>query len=90
MSLRVASFVSIVIAGAAAASTVAVGELAGAVSDHTAAAAIFGLLALALQLVSLRVPGRGSISGSSIALIAAGLTLGPGFAMAAVSESHND
>jgi hypothetical protein len=61
--------------------------IGSAVSDHTTPAAIFGLLALALQLVSLRVPGRGSISGSSIALIAAGIALGPGFAMAAAASA---
>jgi putative nucleotidyltransferase with HDIG domain len=66
-------------AGLALAATA--GQTADAVVEHPADALVFLLLALALQMFSVPIYGRGSISVAAIGLLAAGFALGPGPAM---------
>jgi hypothetical protein len=68
--------------GAGTAIVLSAGEVHLALSDHTGGFAAFLAAAVVLQLLSVRVPGRGSVSVSAAALVGAAIALGTGPAMA--------
>jgi hypothetical protein len=78
----VKALVAMVAVGAAAAIAVTADATASAVADSAGQAAAILALTLALQLVTFRLPGRGSIGFSSLGLVLAAITLGAGPAMA--------
>jgi putative nucleotidyltransferase with HDIG domain len=80
------SRVEALIAGTAAAASVALAaglpSTISAVRERPAAAGVFLGLSLVLQLFAVEAYGKGMIGVSAVAKLAAGFTLGPGFAMA--------
>ena len=79
---RVALLVTGLAAAAAAAIAGTAEAIGQALSDQLGATLAFAACGVALQLFALRLPGRGSLSVSAVAIIGAALALGTGPAMA--------
>jgi hypothetical protein len=79
---RVALLVSACVAGAGAALTLAAAGIGTALSEQSGATLAFLSVSVALQLLALRIPARGSLSVSAVGIIAAAISLGTGPAMA--------
>jgi hypothetical protein len=77
-SLRTAALIAATAAAAAVAVGLSLAFEGRPILDHPARASSFLAFALVLQLFSIRVPGRGSVGVSAVALIAAGMSLGAG------------
>jgi hypothetical protein len=80
--MLVFALVAAAMAGAGAAIAFTADDVHGALSRHAGRLAAFLAAAVALQLLSVRVPGRGSVSVSGAALVGAAIALGAGPAMA--------
>lgn len=80
--MLVFALVAAAMGGAGAAIAFTADDVHGALSRHAGRLAAFLAAAVALQLLSVRVPGRGSVSVSAAALVGAAIALGTGPAMA--------
>lgn len=82
MKIRVSLLVSATTAGAATGLLSEADAIHAALSDRLGTCLSFLAAALVLQLVGIRLPGRGSLSVSAVTLVGAAIVLGPGPAMA--------
>jgi hypothetical protein len=82
-----AALIGVTAGGAIAALAVTAPEVGTLLANHLGAALAFLAATVGLQLCSLKVPGKGSIGVSAVAVIAAAATLGTGPAMALGSAS---
>jgi hypothetical protein len=81
VSARVGVLVGLVVAAATVSFLVAAGQALDAISDRPATFAGFLAVTVALQLMAVRIRGRGAISVAGIAFLATGFTFGPGGAI---------
>ena len=79
-SRRVLAFIAALFVAAVAVFVAALPSLATAVREHPVELAVFGALTLFLQLFSVPLHGRGSVTVSGIGLLSVGFLLGPGAA----------
>ena len=80
--LRVALLIAAAVAGAGTAIGLNAGDIGSALSDQLGRSLTFLAAAVLLQLFALKVPGRGSVGVSAVALVGAAISLGAGPAMA--------
>jgi hypothetical protein len=78
----VALLIAATAAGAVTAVAPTAGSIADALRDQTGRSLSFLAATIVLQFFAIRLPGRGSVSASAVGLVAAGIVLGVGPAMA--------
>jgi hypothetical protein len=77
----VAAFIAVTATVAATAFVAALPSARDAIAEHTVEAAVLLAVTIVLQTWSIQIPGRGSLSASSIGILACAFALGPGAAM---------